>query len=149
KRVAEGRGPALLAVAYGAIIATHLPLALLASLFLIAPYALILGRGRLLAFAPPLALGLGLASIYLVPALALDRYRDAAVLWSDPLLRPDHWLLIHGAPAGMALISLKVIAVVALPALFMAVRWRSGWAAAAIACCLIVAGLVPFLWSLP
>ena len=132
KRVAEGRGIALAALAYAALIATHLPLALLASLFLVAPYALVLAKGRpraLLAFAPPLALGIGLSAIYLLPALALERYRDAAVLWSDQLLRPDHWLLVDGiwagAPTGMGLISLKVIAVVALPALFMAVRWRS------------------------
>jgi hypothetical protein len=152
KRVSEGRGPVLLAIAYAAIIATHLPLALLASLFLVAPYALILAKGRarpLLAFVAPLALGLGLAAIYLVPALALDRYRDAAVLWSDPLLRPEYWLLTNAALTGMALITLKVIAVVALPALFMAVRWRSAWARYAILCCLLVAGLVPFLWSLP
>ncbi|HEV2816883.1 MAG TPA: hypothetical protein VGW40_06650 [Allosphingosinicella sp.] len=152
KRAAEGRGPALLAVAYGAIIATHLPLALLASLFLVAPYALILAKGRpraLPGFAAPLALGLGLSAIYLVPALALERYRDSAVLWSDPLLRPEHWLLVNGAPTGMALITLKVIAAVALPALFMAARWRSPWARYAILCCLIVAGLLPFLWSLP
>ena len=149
KRVAEGRGPALLAVGYAAIVATHLPLALLASLFLIAPYALVLGWRRPHIFAAPLALGLGLCAVYLVPALALEPYRDAAVLWSDPLLRPDHWLLVHGAAPGMALISLKVIAVVALPALFMALRWRSLWAAYAIACCLVVAGLLPFLWSLP
>ena len=152
KRVADKRGSALLAVAYGAIIATHLPLALLASLFLIAPYALILAKGRpraLLAFAAPLALGLGLAAIYLVPALALEPYRDAAVLWSDPLLRPEYWLLTNAALTGMALITLKVIAVVALPALFMAVRWRSAWARYAIVCCLVVAGLVPFFWSLP
>jgi len=152
KRVAEQRGPALLAVAYGAIIATHLPLALLASLFLIAPYALILAKARpraLLAFAAPLALGIGLAAIYLIPALALEPYRDAAVLWSDPLLRPESWLPVYGAATGMALISVKVIAVVALPALFMAVRWRSPWARYAIVCCLIVAGLIPFLWSLP
>jgi hypothetical protein len=152
KRVADGRGHGLLAAAYGAIIATHLPLALLASLFLIAPYALILAGGRpraLLAFAAPLALGIGLAAVYLVPALALDRYRDAAVLWSDPLLRPGYWLLTNAALTGMALITLKVIAVVALPALFMAVRWRSSWARYAIICCLVVAGLLPFFWSLP
>lgn len=152
KRVANGQGFALLALAYAAIIATHLPLALLASLFLVAPYALILAKGRpraLLAFVAPLALGIGLAAVYLVPALMLEPYRDAAVLWSDPLLRPEHWLLVYGAATGMALISLKVIAVVALPALFMAVRWRSSWARYAILCCLVVAGLLPFLWSLP
>lgn len=156
KRVAEGRGIAPAALAYAALIATHLPLALLASLFLVGPYALVLTRGRpraLLAFAPPLVLGVALSAIYLLPALALERYRDAGVLWSDQLLRPDHWLLVNGiwagAPTGMGLISLKVIAVVALPALFMALRWRSGWAAYAIACCLVVAGFLPFFWSLP
>jgi hypothetical protein len=152
KRVAERRSPILLALAYAAIIATHLPLALLASLFLIGPYALILAWRQpkvLLAFAPALALGIGLASIYLVPALALEPYRDAAVLWSDPLLRPEYWLLTSAALTGMALITLKVIAVVALPALFMAVRWRSAWARYAILCCLVVAGLIPFFWSLP
>jgi hypothetical protein len=152
KRVTEGRGAVLLALAYAAIIATHLPLALLASLFLVAPYAFALGWRQprtLLAFAAPLALGVGLSAIYLVPALTLERYRDATVLWADPLLRPEFWLLINGAATGMALISLKVIAVVALPALFMAVRWHSPWARYAIVCCLIVAGLLPFIWSLP
>jgi hypothetical protein len=156
KRAAEGRGMTLAALAYAALIGTHLPLALLASLFLAAPYALVLAGGRpraLLALAAPLALGIGVAAIYLVPALALEPYRDAAVLWSDQVLRPEHWLLVNGiwagAPTGMGLISLKVIAVVALPALFMALRWRSGWAGYALACCLVVAGLLPFFWSLP
>jgi hypothetical protein len=155
KRVAEGRGPALAALAYAGIIATHLPLALLASLFLVAPYTLILAQGRLralLAFAPPLALGIGLAAIYLLPALALEPYRDAAVLWQDEVLRPDHWLLlIHWGELldGMRLITLKVIAVIALPALYAAWRWRSAWAASAILVCLVVVGLPPFFWDLP
>ena len=154
-RVAEGKGPALAAIAYAAMIATHLPLALLASLFLVAPYALVLAKGRpraLLAFAPPLALGVALSAIYLVPALMLEPYRDAAVLWSHEVLRPDHWLLLAhwGEPLdGMRSITLKVIAVVALPALFMAWRWRSLWAGWAILCCLVVAGLLPFFWDLP
>ena len=66
---------------------------------MVAPFALVLAKGRpraLLAFASPLALGVGLSAIYLLPALALERYRDAAVLWSDQLLRPDHWLLVNG-----------------------------------------------------
>jgi hypothetical protein len=154
KRIAEGKGPGLAAIFYAAMIATHLPLALLASLFLVAPYALVLTRGRpraLLAFIPALAIGVALSAFYLLPALALEPYRDAAVLWSHDVLRPDHWLLaahITEPLDGMRLITLKVIAVVALPALFMAWRWRSGWAGYAIGCCLIVAGLLPFFWSL-
>ena len=137
------------------MIATHLPLALLASLFLVAPYALVLAKGRpraLLGFAPPLAIGIGLSAIYLLPALMLEPYRDAAMLWSHEMLRPDHWLLAVNwvEPLdGMRLITLKVIAVIALPASFMAWRWRSLWAGWAILCCLVVAGLLPFFWDLP
>ncbi len=157
KRVAEGRGIALAALAYAAIIATHLPLALLASLFLVAPYALVLAKGRpgeLLRFAPPLALGIGLAAFYLVPALALEPWRDAAVLWTHPSLRTESWnlLAIFAGPApltGMGLVAARIIAALALPALFLAVKWRSAWAGYAIACCLVVAGLVPGFWSLP
>ena len=155
KRVAEGKGPALAAIAYAAMIATHLPLALLASLFLAAPYALILTKGRprlLLALAVPLAIGIGLSAIYLLPALMLEPWRDAAVLWSHDVLRPDHWLLATtwAEPIdGMRLITLKVIAVIALPALFIAWRWRSIWAGYAIISCVVVAGLLPFFWDLP
>jgi hypothetical protein len=154
KRVGEGKSMTLAALAYAAMIATHLPLALLASLLLVAPYALVLARGRvraLLAFAPPLALGIGLAAIYLLPALLLEPWRDSGALWRHELLRPDHWLLTDwSAPLdGMRLITLKVIAVVALPALYMALRWRSGWAGYALACCLVVAGALPLFWRLP
>jgi hypothetical protein len=154
KRVAEGRGMSLAAIAYAAMIATHLPLALLAGLFLVVPYALVLAKGRpqaLLRFASPLALGIGLAAIYLLPALMLEPWRDAEVLWRHDILRPDHWLLTNWAAPldGMRLISLKVIAVIALPALFIALRWRSAWAGYAVGCCLVVAGLLPFFWSLP
>lgn len=155
KRVGEGKGPALAAFAYAAMIATHLPLALLASLFLVLPYALVLTRGRpraLLGFVPPLALGIALSAIYLLPALALEPYRDAAVLWRHEVLRPDHWLLLtNWAPPldGMRLITLKVIAVIALPAFVIAWRGRPLWAGYAILCCLVVAGLIPFFWDLP
>lgn len=154
RRIAEGRGMALLVISYAALIGTHLPLALLVSLLLIAPYGLVLTRGRprmLRAFAAPLTLGLGLAAAYLVPALALERYRDAAMLWADPLLQPGHWLLSNRTPPldGMRLITLKTIAVVALPAAFMAWRWRLPWAGYALAICLVVAGLLPFFWDLP
>lgn len=155
KRTAEGKSIALAAIAYGAMIATHLPLALLASLLLVAPYALVLAKGRwrpLIALAPPLAIGIGLAAIYLIPALMLEPYRDAAALWRHDILRPDYWLLVTNRSApldGMRLITLKIIVVTALPALFIALRWRSLWAGYAAACCLVVAGLLPFFWSLP
>lgn len=155
RRVVERKGPTLAAIAFAGMIATHLPLALLAGPFLALPYILVLTRGRpqeLGASIQPLVLGTGLSAFYLLPALMLEPWRDAAVLWSHDVLRPDHWLLAtHWAEPldGMRLITLKVIAVVALPALFMAWRWRSLWAGWAIICCLVVAGLLPFFWDLP
>jgi hypothetical protein len=153
KKVSEGKGIGLLALAYGAMILTHLPLALLTSLFLVAPYGLLLVRReprRLLAFAPPLLLGIGLSAIYLVPALALDPWRDGALLWRHEILRPAYWLLTSGGTVdGMRLITLMVIVVLALPALYLALIRRSAWAGWALACCAIVAGLVPYFWSLP
>ena len=156
RRAVQDRAPALAALAYGVMIATHLPLALLASLFLVAPYSLALAKDRpraLLTLATALALGIGMSAIYLLPALALAPYRDAGVLWSVEQLRTSHWLLtthIGSEPLdGMRLITLKIVAVLGLPALFMALRWRSGWAAYAVIVCAVVAGLLPFFWNLP
>src|SRR5207302_1419426 len=93
RRMIEDRpgGFVITALGYAALIGSHLPFAVLASVFLIAPYLLVSVRGRtqtLLRVGAALALGLVLASIYLVPALLLDRYRDAAVLWKNPYLQP-------------------------------------------------------------
>jgi uncharacterized membrane protein len=90
KRVGGG-GFALAAVAYGAMIATHLPLALLASLFLIAPLAVIrVYREPQAACSIALALvaGVGLAAVYWLPAIWLEPYRDTAKLSSDTILQP-------------------------------------------------------------
>src|SRR5437868_7198127 len=85
RRASEKR-PALLAFAYAGLILTHLPLALLTSLFLIAPYCLwhrSIGR-----CVPPLASGIAMAAIYLLPALALQKYRHTEFLWTDPTPQP-------------------------------------------------------------
>jgi hypothetical protein len=153
RKAAEGRGMTTLALAYAGMILTHLPLALLASLLLVAPYGLLLGWKRprdLLACAAALALGVGLSAIYLLPALTLEPWRDGALLWRHEILRPAHWLLTTGAAPldGMRLITLMVIVVIAMPAFYLAYR-RSLWAGWALACCALVAGLVPFFWSLP
>ena len=91
KRTADGArlGPPLLAGAYAALILAHLPLALLASILMIAPYGLFLGwragpgRWRILAtLAAALAAGAGLAGAYLVPALDLQGAISADYWWS-------------------------------------------------------------------
>lgn len=150
RRIAEGRGGVVFtAAAYGAIICTHLPLALLVSIFLIAPYAILHGR-RLVNFATAAALGIALSAIYLVPALALEPYHDIAQLYRTPNLRTDYWSVYagHWSDPTFAMVVAIVVATVAAAALPM-IRRRDGWAAYAIVMALIGAAVVPLLWSLP
>jgi hypothetical protein len=154
-RVAEDKrgGFALTALSYGMLIAAHLPLALLASLFLFGPYALWLARPRWKALAPvaaALATGIGLSAIYLVPALALEPFRDNARLWHNPALQPHNWTLWNPqfwrdhSYAGV----LVIAAAIAIP-LMVGIARRSGWAAWGLGCTLLAVGAVPILWSAP
>jgi len=148
----KAHGFAITAVSYAALICGHLPLALLASLFLIAPYAVIRsyrapqGWIRLCA---ALAAGIALAAVYLAPALVLEPYRDAAKLWENPVLQPQNWTFWNpGAPhayPGMLVIG----AVLALPLAALSVAQRSHWAMLGLTCVLLGVGLVPFIWTLP
>ncbi|HWI88925.1 MAG TPA: 6-pyruvoyl-tetrahydropterin synthase-related protein [Sphingomicrobium sp.] len=146
-------GIPLTAVAYGALIGSHLPLALLASVFLIGPYAAWRGYRaprELLAVAAGLAIGLALACIYLVPALGLEQYRDAAVLWRNRTFQPSNWTFWNAEfLTGVYLVVLGIACALAIPAVALIVRTRSRWAGYALVCILLGIGLVPFLWSAP
>jgi hypothetical protein len=148
RRIAEGRGWAPAATAYAAIIVSHLPLALLASLFLITPYALY--RRHLTGFIISCAIGLGLSAIYLLPALGLEPFRDSAQLWVSAFLRPGFWT-ITAANWQVPVVAYfhLTVAVLAVPALIFAIWSRNRWAIYALAILAISLGLIPFLWSLP
>lgn len=153
RKVSDGRGFVLTAVTYAGLIFTHLPLALLASVLLVAPYILVLSRGRpseLARFIPPLTIGVGLSALYLLPALVLDRYRDASALWRVGM-NPADWSLATvdlSGPVFPILIALCMLAI-ALPVVIILVKWRSPWAGYALAVLVVVAGLVPGFWRLP
>jgi hypothetical protein len=150
RRIAEQRGGVpLTAVAYGAIIGTHLPLALLVSVFLIAPYAL-LHRERLPAFAAAVAVGIGLAAIYLVPAFAFSAYRDLGQLYRTPNLTTAYWSITQAHWSDPVYLGIfAIIGAIIVAAAGPALRRRDGWAMYAIAIAVIVSGLVPFVWTLP
>jgi len=150
RRIAERRGGLVFtAIAYAGIIFTHLPLALLTSVFLVAPYA-ILHRRELLSFAVALAAGIGLVAIYLVPALALGRFRDVDQLYRYDFLRTDYWSIYHPHLDNSFVLTIFVIvAVIVAAAVRPAWRHRDGWARYAIVIALLAAGIVPMLWSLP
>jgi hypothetical protein len=156
KRIAEQKrgGYAIASVSYATMIASHLPLALLASLFLFAPYSLLLMRKRRAAaplLAASFATGIALASIYLLPALMLEQYRDAAKLWAHAYVQAKNWSFWNHselAPPGYPA-SLVVGCTIAVPLLGMLVWRRSGWALFGLGCVVLAVGTIPALWALP
>lgn len=150
RRIAEGRGGGVLtAVAYAAMIGTHLPLALLVSVFLITPYAVV-HRSHLKEFACSIILAIGLAAIYLVPALALERYHDVEQLYRVASLRTDYWSLFSGNWGNPVYsFTFAAIAVTLIAAAWLALICHDRWAMLAVAIVIVVAGVIPFFWSLP
>jgi uncharacterized protein (TIGR03382 family) len=149
RRISDGRGFLPGAFAYAALIATHLPLALLTSVMLIAPYAL-RHRSALPGFAQAVGFGIGLAAITLVPALMLEPFRDSSHLWNQPFLRPDYWSVLTQVPFNGFRVQVHLTAgALALACGFLLLRFRSGWAGYGLALCALAAGLLPFVWHLP
>ena len=141
---------AVLAVSYAGLILSHLPLALLVSLFLVAPYAVYLRKP--FRFAAPLMLGIGLSAMYLWPAFTLERYRDAASLWTNPHLQPEHWGLFAGNGSWARGIRFMFAAILLSSVPVIAAIYFSGQRSLAIyaaICCAVAAGFVPGIWSLP
>jgi uncharacterized membrane protein len=156
----------MLAGSYAALILSHLPTALLASVFVIPAYVLFearrtaIGAARyLLLAASGGALGLGLAAVYLLPALGLLRFVSSDALFSSYysvgswfFWRPKAW------PRSGSMILIIPIAVAAI-SLSAAGAWAARkrpdrgeglfWFGVCAACFMMISGLLPFLWSLP
>jgi hypothetical protein len=156
-------GPVLLAVGYALTLFSHLPLALLASVMLVAPYGLYLlwaaPAARRLAFALRAGAGLvggaGLAAIYLAPALSLQPTISSEFLWN---IQPAQHLLIDPKawtspfdPIAAAIAATEV----ALAGVLGWRVWRGGdraplfWAALTLAAFAALSGVLPGVWSLP
>ena len=175
RRIADGRrfGPVLLAGAYAALPMTHIPTALLVSVTAIPMY--VLYRGWRLGAAKPAAgffvrcalsgaLGLGLAAIYLVPALTLQGWIPSETFWTGDyridrwfLLMPGRWLqpddmmrVIASFAAAYGIAAIGVVVVAAQRGVQQA-WWSEAafWAFVCIVCLLLVAGAVPWFWQLP
>jgi hypothetical protein len=150
----QAGGFLLTAIAYGALICTHLPLALLASLFLIGPLVLLHGyrapgeAGRAIV---ALGAGVALAAVYWLPAIWLEPYRDTAKLWAQPVLQPSNWSFWNAQfrSSGGYIAVLVIGLALALPLVSLIARGRSRWAAYGLVCVLLAIGLVPMIWSLP
>ncbi len=150
------RRPTLLALAYAGLLLSHLPTALLVSVTIVAPYTLFHirdPRALLRAMAGGL-LGVGLAATYLVPALLLQRWISADQLWT-PFYQAERWLLLARSrwpdPDTMTVVAYLAAAyAVAATGLCVFFRRRAGvlfWAAVALACLALMAGVIPWFWN--
>jgi len=167
RSIASGRrgGPPILALGYAALVASHLPTALLASGTIIPAYVLFRARSwdALWRSAAAGALGLGLAAVYLLPALTLQAWISADAWWV-PLYDPRNWLLLwpqRWAPEPQLMSSIAFLAAgIALIAVGLGVVWRrlpasdprrselAFWISASLGCLALMAGVVPWIWQI-
>lgn len=173
--VADGsrRGMPFLSLSYAALLMTHLPTSLLATLTVVPSYVLF-RAWRLGARHPAVSLvgramiagmlGIGLAAIYLVPALSLQEWISSEVLWA---YRPENWLAlsperwIEPSPHLVMRFVIFLIVSALLVALGLCALWPlmvvdkkrrvevAFWVAMILTVVALVGGLVPWFWSLP
>jgi hypothetical protein len=147
-------GVVVLAVAYGGLIMTHLPVALLATVFLILPLAVHRVARTRAALGPGLlagGLGVALAGVYLLPALTLQEHVSIEVLWT-PHHQVQTWLTWADPSQRTFLAQLILLALAAVGvAVRAAVQTRAAWPWAVLTTVAAAAvfGLVPFVWSIP
>jgi len=166
-RLGEGRTRFLpvLAISYAALVFSHLPTTLLVTLFLVAPYVALVAAGAkrpvrflTLALAGGL-IGIALAAVFVIPALALLHYVSPRAL-NGSFYRPENWFFWHVRAAMMAARMLFIVPISMAVFLFAAgtiVAARSKpsrraplfWAALTLFLVLLIAGAFPMVWELP
>ena len=155
REAAERSRPLPLALAYGALIMTHLPTAVIVSTMLIAPFSLhhlYTHRTSLRPLAMGVAGGLGSAAVYLLPALTLQRHSALGSLWSVRFLQPESWSLLRPdlwGSASYVLLFAGLAGTTAVAALLLMRRMPRFWPVWTAAVCLVSAGLIPGFWTLP
>jgi hypothetical protein len=164
----RGGAPMILAGAYAALVCSHLPMALLASLTAIPAYVLFVAARHAASdrwFVPRcgcgFVLGVGLAAVYLGPALSLQDAILIESMWTigfkvetSYVLRPGEWMqggelyiLISSSAAAWLLATLG-----------LCLSWRSRpkgarrslrllWICVSLACLLFMSGLAPWFWT--
>jgi hypothetical protein len=94
-----------------------------------------------------------MASIYLVPAIALGPYRDSALLWKFGWFKPENWSLLRWGetiPPTRAKIIFGALILSALPStILLLFGAQRRWGVYAVLCLAMAAALVPAIWQLP
>jgi len=166
-RLGDGRTRFLpvLAISYAALLFSHLPTTLLVTLFLVAPYVALIAAGAerpirflTLALAGGL-IGIALAAVFVIPALALLHYVSPSAL-NGSFYRPENWFFWHLRAGMMAARMLFIVPISIAAFLFAAgaigaARSRPSrreplfWSALTLFLVLLIAGAVPIVWELP
>lgn len=136
------RGVLLLGCSYGALILTHLPLATLTGLFLIAPLMVRSLWDDRSIMIPGLCAGLiafALSAFYLLPAATLQPHMSTSLLWTGKY-QASVWSIWTEDFALFPCLAMGMI-VIAAPA-------RSLWSAIAAITALAAVNLIPWLWSI-
>lgn len=158
-------GIAFLGVSYAALVMTHVPVAVLLSVTALPIYVLYLGwrlrdprraTGFFVRCALAGVLGVGLAAIYLLPAVMLGGWINMQELWIDYFTIEAYFFFqralqdqVEDWLTTMALATLSY-GLVALGVVVAAGRREAAlWALIGLLCVLFVAGLVPWFWQLP
>jgi hypothetical protein len=143
QRLPERRGMILLALSYGGLSITHLPVAMLTGLFLIAPLiAHRYWRDRTILWPALIAgtLAIGLAAFYLLPALTLQDRISSALLWGGRY-RPSTWTV--------GTMYFAIVPCIALATAVLSFATRSVWTGITLLACIAGLNLIPHLWDLP
>ncbi|MEJ7934190.1 integral membrane-like protein [Sphingobium sp. AN558] len=141
-RLPARRGVALLAVAYAGLILTHLPVAMLTGVFLIAPLmARRIWQDRAALPAGLLAglMAIGLAAFYLLPAITLQGHVSTELLWNERYRATSWSIWQDGAEIYIAM---------AAGAILLAWPARSIWSAITVVTALASIRLIPFIWDI-
>jgi hypothetical protein len=152
------RRPVLLALSYAGLVASHLPVALLVSVTVLPAYLLFRLQKPVewLRAAAGGLLGLGLAPIYLLPALTLQGWTSAEQFWTR-FYHIENWYLLAfdrwpEPPVMYVMTSLAIAWAVLALGICLFFRRRGDaffWAAVALACVVLMTGLFPWFWQLP
>lgn len=166
-KLSEGRARyvPLLSFGYAALLLTHLPSALLVTVLLIPAYVAWAARTTrhpmrfMIRSLIGGLIGIGLAAIYLIPALTLLSFVNPGSL-TRAFYRPETWFFWNFPSGPMGARMLFIIplsagaAVLAGATLLQARTWKEDrwqllWAGLTIVVVVIVAGLFPPFWKLP
>ncbi len=135
-----------LAAAYAGLLITHLPVALLTTVFLIMPFGIKTFLDDRKVLLPGIAaglLGIALAGFYLVPALQLQGAISTDLLWSD-YYKPETWFPWNRSYPSYLL----GIPALALALMIFGAAIRSYWGTVTAMTAAAALGLIPFIWDI-